>query len=118
MTPQRIVLGAWLAMIGLATVKAVAGPQKGLPAPSVYLGSGVLFTALYGAAAFLGPLAAVTAVAVDVGALLAPYLGQQTGPLNQLAGFLDGLSGGKPAGPGASGVSGTSASPAPGTMAA
>lgn len=105
MTPQRVVLGAWLAMIGLATVRAVAGPQKGLPSPSVYLGSGVLFTGLYGAAGVLGMLPAVIAVGVDVGALLAPYLkGSTTGPLNQLAGLLDGLAGAQTA----------SATPAPG----
>lgn len=110
MTPQRIVLGAWLAMIGLATVRAVAGPQKGLPAPSVYLGSGILFTALYGASSFLGPLAAAIAVGVDVGALLAPYLkGSQVGPLNQLASFLDGIAGApqQPAGAAPGGASGS-----------
>lgn len=112
MTPQRIVLGAWLAMIGLATVRAVAGPQKGLPAPSVYLGSAVLFTLLYGASSFVGPLAAVTAVGVDVGALLAPYLkGSTTGPVNTLASFLDGLAGAPAKGPEAPSPSGT------GTMA-
>jgi len=93
-TPQRVVLGAWLAMIGLATVRAVAGPNRGLPAPSVYLGSGVLFTMLYGASSFLGPLAAALAVGVDVGAVVAPYLKGQSGILDTAASWLDGIAGG------------------------
>jgi hypothetical protein len=99
-TPQRVVLGAWLAMIGLATVRAL-GSSKQLPQPSVYLGSGVLFTLLYGAAGVLGPLAATVAVGVDVAALVAPYLrGQTSGPLDTLAGFLDRLApSGQPAQP-------------------
>ena len=105
MNAQRVVLGAWLAMIGLATVRAIAGPSKGLPAPSVYLGSGVLFTMLYGAAGFLGPLAAAIAVGVDVGAVAAPYLKGQTGILDTAAGWLDGLAGA---------AAPTSSGPAPG----
>lgn len=93
MTPQRVVLGAWIAMIGLATVRYV-NKSKGLPPPSIYLGSAVLFTLLFGAASVLGPLPAVIAVSADVGALLTPYLrGSDVGPLNQLASLLDSISG-------------------------
>jgi len=99
-TPQRVVLGAWLAMIVLATVRSIAGPQKGLPSPSVYLGGAVLFTALYGSAGFLGPLAAVLAVGADVGAVAAPYLRGQPGILDTAASWLDGLAGGAPQAPG------------------
>lgn len=114
MTPQRVVLGAWVALVGLATVRSIS-QTKGLPQPSVYLGSGVLFTALYGASSFLGPLAAVTAVAVDIGAVMAPYLaGSGSSPLTTLGGWLNGLAGG------AGGGGGVPASSAPpgGTIAA
>jgi hypothetical protein len=98
-TAQRIVLGAWIGMIGLATVRQLTDPNhKGLPAPSIYLASGVLFTMLFGVAGFLPPLAAALAVGIDVGALLRPFLpgGSGNSPLAQLAGFLDGLSGSPP----------------------
>lgn len=110
MTPQRVVLGAWLAMVGLTTARAVIGPSKGLPAPSLYLASGILFTLLYGASSFVGPLAAALAVSVDVGALLAPYLRGQPGLLDQAATWLDGISGG--AGAGSSTAGGSFAAPA------
>jgi hypothetical protein len=91
---QRIVLGAWVAMIGLATVRAVTDPlHKGLPLPSVFLGSAVLFTLFYGAAAFLPPLAATLAVGVDVGALVRPYISGGPAPLDTLATWLDKLNG-------------------------
>jgi hypothetical protein len=91
---QRIVFGAWLAMIGLATVRSLGG-GKGLPQPSVYLGSGVLFTMLMGAASFVGPLAATIAVGVDIAALVTPYIrGKTTGPLDQAAQALDKVAGG------------------------
>jgi hypothetical protein len=93
-TPQRIVLGAWIAMIGLATVRYAAGANKGFPPPSVYLASGILFTLLYGASSFLGPLAATLAVGVDVGALLTPYLKGQPGLPETVASWLDGIAGG------------------------
>jgi hypothetical protein len=91
-TPQRVVLGAWVALIALATVRGI-GQSKGLPPPSVYLGGAVLMTMLYGAAGFLGPLAAVTAVGVDVGVVMQPYLaGSSSAPINTLAGWLSRLS--------------------------
>jgi hypothetical protein len=99
-TPQRVVLGAWVTLIALATVRGIS-QSKGLPAPSVYLGGAVLMTMLYGAAGFLGPLAAVTAVGVDVGVVMSPYLaGSSSAPLNTLAGWLSHLSPSAPA-PGA-----------------
>lgn len=95
--PQQWVLGAWLTMIALTTVRSL-NQTKGLPQPSQFLGSGVLFTIYFGAAAFLGPLAAVLAVGTDVAALMLPYVkGGGTGPLDQLAAALDKISGGQPA---------------------
>lgn len=108
-TPQRVVLGAWLAMIGLATVRSFS-QGRGMPQPSVYLGSGVLFTLFFGAAAFLGPLPAALAVGVDVAAVASPYLlGRVTsnGPLDQAARQLDRISGGSGTQP-ASGPGGSS----------
>jgi hypothetical protein len=99
MTPQRVVLGAWLTMIGLATVRSIAGGSKGLPSPSLYLGSGVLFTALYGAAGLVGPLAAVLAVGIDVAALATPYMHGKPGLFETAATWLDGISGGPSAQP-------------------
>lgn len=97
---QRIVLAAWLAIIGLATVRSL-GQGKGLPQPSVYLGSGVFFTLLLGAAATpVGGLAAITAVGTDIAALVLPYVrGSATGPLDQLATQLDKIAGGSATAP-------------------
>lgn len=93
---QRIVLGAWLAMIGLSVVRSV-GQKRGLPQPNIFLASGVLFTG-YLAAAGIGPLAplmAVFAVGTDIAAVALPYFkGQTTGPLDTLATQLDKISGG------------------------
>lgn len=103
---QRVILGAWLAMVGLATVRAL-GQGKGLPQPSVFLASGVLFTLYFGAASIpqLGNLVAVFAVGTDVAAVALPYFkGGKSGPLDSLAGGLQKISGGTPA----------SAAPAPG----
>lgn len=99
--PQRVVLGAWLAMIGLATARSL-GRSQGLPQPSVFLASGVLFTMLYGAAAIIGPLAAVFAVGTDVAALALPYFkGSTQGPLDSIAAGLGRLTGDmQPAAPG------------------
>lgn len=90
---QRIILGAWIAMIGLATARSLGG-QRGLPQPGTYLSSAVLFTLLFGAGAFVGPLAAVFAVGVDVAALFLPYVrGSATGPLDSIAAGLASISG-------------------------
>lgn len=103
--PQRVVFGAWLAMVALSAVRSF-GRGGGLPQPSVFLGSGVLFSVYLGAASFLGPLPAALAVGTDVAALMLPYIrGGTTGPLDQLAGMLDQISGGTktaPASPGGS----------------
>lgn len=97
MSPQRVVLGAWLAMIGLTAARSF-GAGKGWPAPSAFLASGVLFTMLYGAAGFLGPLPAVFAVGVDVAAVALPYLrGGTSGPLDTIAASLAKLTGSEPA---------------------
>lgn len=92
--PQRVVFGAWLAMIGLSIARSL-GRGSGLPQPSVFLGSGVLFTLYFGAAAFLGPLPAALAVGTDVATLMLPYIqGKTTGPLDSIAAGLDRISGG------------------------
>lgn len=108
--PQRVVLGAWLAMIGLATARSL-GAGRGLPSPGTFLASGILFTGYFAAAGFLGPLPAVLAVGTDVAAVALPYFrGGTTGPLDQLAtalGKLDGSSG-------SGSVSGGQSGPAPG----
>ena len=93
MTPQRIVLAAWLGMVGLATARTLS-QGRGLPQPGVFLASGVLFTMLYGGAAVVGPLAAVFAVGVDIAALALPYFrGATTGPLDTIASALEQVSG-------------------------
>lgn len=92
---QRVVFGAWLAMIALATARSLGG-GRGLPQPGTYLASGVLFTLYLGAASFLGPLVAVFAVGTDLAAVLLPYYqGGKVGPLDQIAAGLQKLSGGK-----------------------
>lgn len=92
-TPQRVVVGAWLAMIGLAAARSL-GQSKQLPQPSTFLASAVLFTLLYGAAGIVGPVAAVFAVGTDVAALTLPYFrGQTTGPLDSIAAGLEKLTG-------------------------
>lgn len=108
---QRIVLGAWLAMIAVATIKRVTDPdplKDHLPPPSVFLGISVLFTMLFGAAAVAPGLAAAVAVGVDVGALLTPYIkaaasggSPASTAASSLAGFLDRVSGANAAPPSA-----------------
>lgn len=95
MNGRRVVVGAWLAMIGLATVRQLS-QGGGLPSPSPYVRSGVAFTMLYGLAGFAPQLAAVFAVGLDLSALLTPYVkGQaQSGPIFQLAQLLDSMAGG------------------------
>jgi hypothetical protein len=90
---QTWVLGAWLAMIGLVTAKQVS-TRKGLPQPGAYLGSGVLFTILYGFASIAPQLAVALAVGTDVGGLVAPYLrGSNVSTLDRLSGWLSTISG-------------------------
>lgn len=96
MNAQRVVIGAWLAMIGLAAARSF-GAGKGFPQPGTFLGSAVLFSMLYGAAAVapIAPLAAVIAVGTDLAAVALPYFkGQRTGPLDQIASALNAMSGG------------------------
>jgi hypothetical protein len=96
---QRVVLGAWLAMIVLATVRHVSDPNvKGLPPPSFFLGSGVLYTMFYGGAAFAPSLFGTLAVGTIVAAVAKPYIDARgaipkSGPIFQLATLLDGISG-------------------------
>ena len=83
--PQRVVVAALLAMIGLATARSLSS-GKGIPQPGTFLASGVLFTAYYTAAGFLGALPAILAVGTDVAAVALPYFrGSTTGPLESFA---------------------------------
>lgn len=99
---QRVVLGAWLAMIVLATVRHVSDPtQGGLPPPSSFVSSGVLYTMFFGAAGFAPGLFGTLAVGTIVAAVLKPYVDARgaipnSGPIFQIAGLLDQVSG-KPA---------------------
>lgn len=96
---QAVVLGAWLAMIALATLRQATDPSKGgLPPPSTFLGSGVLFTMFYGGASFAPSLFGVLSVGVVVAAVFKPYANAaagaaipQSGPIYQLSNLLDGL---------------------------
>ena len=83
--PQRIVLGAWLAMIGLATAKSLT-EKRGLPQPGVFLFSAILFSGYYVAAgiAALGTLVAVFAVGTDVAIVAYPYLQGRASFLDKL----------------------------------
>ena len=95
MNAGRVVLGAWVAAMGLTMVRSLTDPTApALPKPSAFLGTGVLFTMLYGASSFVGPLAATLAVGVDVGMVARPYLaGSSSPPLTNLAAFLGHLDG-------------------------
>jgi hypothetical protein len=102
---QRVVLGAWLAMVVLATVRHVSDPsQGGLPPPSAYVGSGVLYTMFFGAAGFAPSLFGTLAVGTIVAAVLKPYADSRgiipnSGPIFQVASLLDQASGKAPAKP-------------------
>lgn len=114
---QRVVLGAWLAMIGLALARSL-GAGRGLPSPSTYLASGILFTAYFAAAGFLGPLPAVFAVGTDVAAVALPYFrGGKTGPLDQLGAALSKLDGSINPPSAGSATAGGTFGPAPGPNA-
>jgi len=102
--PQRVVIGAWLGIIGLAAARSL-GAGKGLPSPGTFLASGILFTGYLVAASFLATLPAVLAVGTDVAAVALPYLkGGGTGPLDTIAAALGKLDG----------TTGATAAPAPG----
>jgi hypothetical protein len=98
-TGQPLVLGSWLALLGLATVRQVLSPTGGLPSPSIYLGASVLFTGFFVAAAFAPDLFGVLSVGVVVAAVFKPYVNASgtalpnTGPIYDLSKFLDTLSG-------------------------
>jgi hypothetical protein len=97
---QRVVLGAWLAMIVLATVRHISDPSQGggLPSPSSFVASGVLYTFFYGGAAFAPGLFATLAVGTIVAAVLKPYADARgvipnSGPIFQVTNLLDQVSG-------------------------
>jgi len=97
---QRLVLGAWLSMIVLATVRHVSDPSSGggLPPPSGYVASGVLFTMFYGAAGFAPSLFGTLAIGVVIAAIVKPYADSRgivpnSGPIFQVARLLDSIAG-------------------------
>lgn len=100
-TGQRVVLGAWLAMIVLATVRHVSTPATSgtLPPPVGYLSSGVLFSMFYGGSSFAPGLFGTLAVGAVVAAIVKPYLDAKgtavpsSGPIFQLAKLIDSISG-------------------------
>jgi hypothetical protein len=100
-TGQKVVLGAWLSMIVLATVRHVSDPATTgtLPPPSGYLSSGVLFTMFYGGSGFAPGLFGALAVGAVVAAIVKPYLDAkgnaipQSGPIFQLSRLIDSISG-------------------------
>lgn len=99
---QRVVLGAWLAMIVLATVRHVSDPSttNTLPPANNYIASGVLFTMFYGGSSFAPSLFGALSIGVVLAAVVKPYATSrgaipQSGPIFQLANLLDSLSGTK-----------------------
>jgi hypothetical protein len=92
---RSIVLGALGVMFVLITVRSVT-TKPGLPSPSLYVGSLVLFSLWYLLAGVSPGLGGTLAIGTDVSALLAPYIagGSGTSPLTQLAGLVQGISGG------------------------
>lgn len=88
------VLLAWMVMVGLISVRSVIANNgqpfpKNLPAPSVYLGSAVLYTMLWGATFFAPGLAVVLAFGTDIGALFQPYLQGKPGLADSFAAYLN-----------------------------
>jgi hypothetical protein len=106
-TGQRVVLGSWLAMIVLATVRHISDPSKGggLPAPPAYVSSGILFTMFYGGSSFAPGLFGALSVGVVLAAIVKPYADAKgavpnSGPIFQLAKLVDSISGQPVAAPG------------------
>ena len=98
------VLGSWLAVVALSTVKQVSA-KPGLPQPGAYLGSAVLFTLFFGLAGFAPSLTAALAAGTVVGVAVSPYLrGKTTGVLDQAATWLDSVSGAPAPQPGTPGL--------------
>lgn len=99
MNGRRVVLGSWLAIIALSTIRAATDPVKGgLPTPATFVASGVLFTMFYGGASFAPQLFGVLSVGVVVAAVFAPYLNAQgaipaSGPIFQLTKLISTASG-------------------------
>lgn len=92
-TARGWVIGSWLVMIGLITIRQIAGDKKGMPQPGSYLGSAILFTMLIGLASLTPALGTTIAVGTVVGAAVAPYMkGQSTGIIDTMATWLDGIS--------------------------
>lgn len=91
---QRWVLGSWITMLGIVTVRQV-NQEKGLPQPGSYLGAAVVYTMLYGLAGLTPGLAAVLAVGTALAAVAAPYFRNQpqTGVVATLTSWLDQING-------------------------
>jgi hypothetical protein len=95
---QRWVLGSWIAMVGFVTIRQIR-QEQGLPSPGAYLGTGVVYTLLYGLAGVAPGLAAVLAVGTATAALAAPYFSNQpdSGVLATLTSWLNAINGTQPA---------------------
>lgn len=103
-TAAGYVLIAWLVAVGLISVRSVVGSQGQpfpavLPKPSLYLGSAVLYTMLWGAT-FIAPTLAVTlAVGMDVAIFAQPYIqGSNTGLADSVSSWLNTVSPSQPTG--------------------
>lgn len=100
----NLILLMWLGMVGIITTKQVIGDTSTssslatkMPEPSVFLGSAVLFTMLWGASLITPGLAVAVAAGIDISAIIVPYIkGNQTGLLQQAATWLDNATGGTP----------------------
>ena len=107
MKSRNLILGSWLGVIALASIRQVTSGTPGLPSPAAYLGSGVLFTTFYvgGALTPSSNLFGILAVGVVISTLLKPYINSQgaipaSGPIFQVSQLLDQAAGvSKPATP-------------------
>lgn len=87
------VLGSWIVMMGLISIKSIAKEAPEFPKPGSYLGASVVFTMLYGLASIAGSLGAVLAVGTVVAAAAAPYMKGQPGILDVSAQWLSKING-------------------------
>lgn len=88
-TARKIVIGAWLGLLAwqiFTEIGSTSNPHKPWPRPSLLLPGAAAYTLIGAASEIAPPIAALTAVGLTVGALLA-------GPsmLNQAATALQGL---------------------------
>lgn len=88
------VLGAWAAMIVVITARQLLA-KTAMPKASVYLGSAVLYTMIWGGSLLAPQLAVALAWGTVFGALASPYLkGSGNSVVSQLTTKLNSISGG------------------------